>query len=60
MMFKKDGAPWCLQKGSDGFTAVSDFIDKSMLLEKIHQNETMLTVPESCLDDAADIFPSSS
>ena len=30
-MFKKDGAPWCLQKGSDGFTAVSDFIDKSML-----------------------------
>ena len=25
--FKKDGAPWCLQKGSDGFTAISDFID---------------------------------
>ena len=25
--FKKDGAPWCLQKGSDGFTAVSDFIE---------------------------------
>lgn len=25
--FKKDGAPWCLQKGSDGFTAVSDFVD---------------------------------
>ncbi len=24
--FKKDGAPWCLYKGSDGFTAVSDFV----------------------------------
>ena len=33
-----------------------------MLLEKIHQNETMLTAPdpESFLDDAADIFTSSS
>ena len=31
MMFKKDGAPWCLQKGSDGFAAVSDIIDKSIL-----------------------------
>ena len=30
-MFKKDGAPWCLQKGSDGFAAVSDIIDKSIL-----------------------------
>ena len=28
-MFKKDGATWDLQKGSDGFTAISDYIDKS-------------------------------
>lgn len=27
LKFKPDGAPWCLIKGSDGFCAVSDFID---------------------------------
>ena len=32
-MFKKDGAPWCLQKGSDGFAAVSDFIDKTIITD---------------------------
>ena len=28
---KKDGAPWCLMKGSDGFCAVSDMMDINMI-----------------------------
>jgi acylpyruvate hydrolase len=31
LQYKKDGAPWCLMKGSDGFSAISDFIDKEMI-----------------------------
>ena len=30
-MFRKDGAPWCLYKSSDNFTAISDFIDVSQI-----------------------------
>lgn len=31
--YKKDGAPWCLSKGSDGFCAISDFIDRDCVTD---------------------------